>query len=185
LSDYDYGLLKKVQKNVFVSSMVEIRRPHLVELGSYVAIDTGFYLTTQALIGSFVHIGPYVTCIGGERAKLVMEDFTTVAAGARLICAGDEYLGFGLVGPTIPLEFRDNSVGGQITIEEYASVGTNAIIFPGITVGEGSVIGAGSVLTQDSKPWTIYDGNPARPLRPRLSTKMKSFGEILRIKLNN
>ena len=93
MSEYEYTKLQRVGKNVFISSNVEIRRPHLVEIGSEVAIDSGFYLTTGANIGSYVHIGPYVSCIGGEDAKLTMQNFSTIAAGARLICAGDEHLG--------------------------------------------------------------------------------------------
>jgi acetyltransferase-like isoleucine patch superfamily enzyme len=176
MGEYEYAQLQSVGKNVFISSSVEIRRPHLVEIGSEVAIDSGFYLTTSAKIGSYIHIGPFVSCIGGENSELIMKNFSTIAAGARLICAGDEHLGYGLVGPTIPIEYRDKRVGGSIVIEEYASIGTNAVIFPGVVVGEGSVIGAGSVLTQSTKPWMIYVGNPARPLKPRLDTQMKKFG---------
>ena len=182
MSEYEYTKLQRVGKNVFISSNVEIRRPHLVEIGSEVAIDSGFYLTTGANIGSYVHIGPYVSCIGGEDAKLTMQNFSTIAAGARLICAGDEHLGYGLVGPTIPAKYRDKRIGGSIMIEEYASIGTNSVIFPGLVVGEGSVISAGSVLTLSSEPWMIYAGNPARPLMPRLDTEMKKSGaEILRV----
>ena len=180
MGEYEYAQLQRVGENVFISSNVEIRRPHLVEIGNEVAIDSGFYLTTRAKIGSYVHIGPYVSCIGGEGAELIMKNFSTIAAGARLICAGDEHLGYGLVGPTIPIKHRDKRIGGSIVVEEFASVGTNAVIFPGVVVGEGSVIGAGSILTQSSKPWMIYVGNPARPLKPRQDAQMrKSAIEIL------
>lgn len=180
MNEFDYSELLRVGKNVFINSNSEVKRPHLVEIGDNVAIDFGFYITTQALIGSYVHIGPHVTCIGGESAKLFVGDFTTIAAGARLICAGDEHLGMGLVGPMIPKEYRDICIGGEVILEDFVSVGTNAVIFPGLTVGEGSVIGASSVLMQSSKPWTIYVGNPARPLKPRMRNKMEDFGAALR-----
>lgn len=46
-------------------------------------------------------------------------------------------------------------------------IGHGAIILPGITIGNGSIVGAGSVVTKDVPPWSIVVGNPARVLRPR------------------
>jgi dTDP-4-amino-4,6-dideoxy-D-glucose acyltransferase len=176
---YDLDLLSKYGEDVYVSSSVEIRRPKLVEIGSHVAIDSGFYLTTKARIGSYIHIGPYVTCIGGADATLIMDDFSTIAAGARLIVRGDEHLGEGLVGPTIPEPFKDNLIGGSIKIEKFANVGTNAIVMPGLTLREGSVLGAGSLLTNDTEPWTIYIGMPAKAIKVRNKEKMISFAARL------
>jgi dTDP-4-amino-4,6-dideoxy-D-glucose acyltransferase len=177
--EFDYRLLQGVGKHSFISSNVEIRRPHLVSIGNNVAIDSGFYLTTAARIDNYVHIGPYVTCIGGADARVKIGNFATIAAGSRLICLGDEHLGAGLVGPTIPKEYRDNLLGGFINIEDFASLSTNCVIFPGVTVGEGSVIGAGSVVKKDTEPWTIYAGNPARAIKSRESINMRKFGEAL------
>ena len=49
--EYDYNLLNSCGSNTFISANVEIRRPALVSVGNNTAIDTGFYLTTQAEIG--------------------------------------------------------------------------------------------------------------------------------------
>lgn len=177
--EFDYEKLNSFGRNVFISKLAEIRRPKLVSVGSNVAIDSGFYITTAAQIGNYVHIGPYVTCIGGAAAKVNVGNFVGIAAGARLICLGDEQMGSGLVGPLMPDEYRDRIVGGEIILEEFSSVGTNAIIFPGVTIAEGCVVGAGSVVTKDTRPWTVYVGNPARPVRIREDKKMKEYGEKL------
>ena len=172
---FDYNLLRKCGDDVFISSNVEIRRPNLVEIGSHVAIDSGFYLTTQARIGNYIHISPYVTCIGGADAILEMGDFATLAAGARLIVIGDEHLGAGLVGPIIPDPYKDKLVGGKIKLEKFAAVGTSSILMPGVTMAEGSVLGAGSLLNGDTEPWTIYVGTPAQAIKKRDSKKMIDF----------
>jgi len=52
-----------------------------------------------------------------------------------------------------------------ITICDKAWIGFNSIILKGVTVGEGAVVGAGSVVTKDVPPWTIVAGNPARVIR--------------------
>ena len=42
-----------------------------------------------------------------------------------------------------------------------------SIILPGVTIGEGAVVGAGSVVTKDVKPWTVVGGNPAKVIKKR------------------
>lgn len=54
-----------------------------------------------------------------------------------------------------------------------ASVGSSATILCGVTIGEGAIVGAGSVVTKDVAPWTVVAGNPARLLR-RLERKDKA-----------
>ncbi len=170
-AQYDYFQLKTVGEDVFISANVEIRRPQLVAIGSHIAIDTGFYITTAAKFADYVHIGPYVTVIGGAKTSLALRGFNTIGAGSRLLCASDEFLGAGLVGMSPP-EYRDNVIYAPITFEMFASVGTNVVIHPGVTLGEGSVIGSCALVLEDTQPWTIYYGVPARPIRARPREKM-------------
>ncbi len=58
-------------------------------------------------------------------------------------------------------------VGGPVTIRDYAYIGSHAIILPGVTVGQGGVVGAGSVVTKDVEPYSLVAGIPARFIRPR------------------
>ena len=103
--EYDYSLLKRVGEDVFISKNVEIRRPHLVSIGNHVAIDSGVYITTQADIGDYIHLSPYITVIGGAKSKIIIEDFVTIAAGSRLIAGSDKFLGDGFTSITVPEKF--------------------------------------------------------------------------------
>lgn len=172
-------LLKFVGEDVFVSSNVEIRRPHLVSIGSHVAIDTGFYLTTSAQIGDYIHIAPYVTVVGGANANLLMSHFSTIAAGSRIICGSDNHLGEGLVGPTIPEEFKDMITFADVIFKMFANIGTNVVVLPGVTISEGSVVGACSLVTKDTEPWTIYTGIPAKPVKNRRKDKILEYAKKL------
>ncbi|MEY2467292.1 MAG: hypothetical protein QOD03_1813 [Verrucomicrobiota bacterium] len=52
-----------------------------------------------------------------------------------------------------------------IRIERNVWIGFDACILPGVTIGEGSVVGAKSVVTENVPPFTVVAGNPARPIR--------------------
>lgn len=176
---FDYTLLKSFGKDVFISAKAEIRRPQLVEIGNHVAIDSGVYITTAAKIMDYIHIAPYTTVIGGAKAMLSMEPFSGIAAGSRIICASESYLGEGLIGPTVPEEFRDEVFYGNVIIRQFATLGTNSVVMPGITLGEGSIVGACSLVTKDTEPWTIYMGIPAKPVKRRKSEKILEYAKRL------
>ena len=53
---------------------------------------------------------------------------------------------------------------GKIVIEDWAYVGAESLIMPGVTIGEGSLVAAGSVVTKSVPPHTVVGGNPARVL---------------------
>jgi putative colanic acid biosynthesis acetyltransferase WcaF len=58
----------------------------------------------------------------------------------------------------------------RMHIERYAWVCARASVAPGVHVGEGAVLGLGSVATRDLAPWTVYSGHPAAPVRERTRT---------------
>jgi maltose O-acetyltransferase len=51
---------------------------------------------------------------------------------------------------------------GSVSIEDYAWIAARVVILPGVRVGKGAVIGAGSIVTKDVEPMTIVAGNPAK-----------------------
>jgi hypothetical protein len=58
-----------------------------------------------------------------------------------------------------------------VKISDRVWIGLNAIILKGVTIGEGAIVGAGSVVTKDVPPYTIVAGNPARIIRERINTR--------------
>jgi acetyltransferase-like isoleucine patch superfamily enzyme len=61
---------------------------------------------------------------------------------------------------TIIVHFREQE---GVVIEEDALVGAGAIVLPNVTIGQGSIVTAGSVVTKSVPPKTMVQGNPARP----------------------
>lgn len=177
---YDLSLLHSHGKDVYISEDVTIKRPHLADIGSHVAIDSYFYCTTQLIIGSWAHIAPHASVIGGEEVSFVVGSFCTVAAGCRILCASDDFGGIGLVTtPGIPREFLNLVNFGSVRMQNFSSLASNVVVEPGVIIGEGAVVGANSYVNKHVPPWTVWVGSPIRFLKLRPSTAMKRYAENL------
>jgi acetyltransferase-like isoleucine patch superfamily enzyme len=153
-------------KDVFISDLAIIKHPYLCKIGNHVAIDNGVTFSTAVHIGDYVHIAPYVCTIGGKISTIIFEHFSFAAAGTKIIAGSEDYTGLGLVGPTIPLQYRKTK-HQDVTFKKYAGCGVNCSIMPGVTLHEGSILGANSLALSDLEPWTIYAGSPAKPIKLR------------------
>jgi len=105
-------------------------------------------------MGEHASLGPGVLCY--NVAPVVLGAGAIVSQRAHLCTAGHDVDDAGF-----PLVTRPISVGSRAWIAAEAFVG------PGVTVGEGAVLGARGVAARDLAAHTIYAGNPARPLRLR------------------
>lgn len=63
-------------------------------------------------------------------------------------------------------------IKGKVVIEDYAWIGTGAMILPGVTIGKGAVIGARAVVTKSVAPSEIVVGNPARPIMKKRQAQL-------------
>lgn len=71
------------------------------------AIDKGCIFSTIINKGDYIHIAPYVVTIGEKTTKVILKDFSFIAVGTKIVCGSEDYTGKGLVGPTIPVEYRE------------------------------------------------------------------------------
>lgn len=135
-------------------------------LGDHSTIDDFVFLNAgrSTRIGRYVHVACHVSVIGG--GELTIGDYAVVATGARVLTGTDTFAGGARMSTHLPPAYR-NPFLGRIIIERDAFVGANAVVMPGVTVGEGAVAGAGAVVTGDLEPWTVYVGQPARAVRVR------------------
>ncbi len=114
--------------------------------------------------------------------RLVIGRFTAIAPGAMFLMPGGNHP---MVGPsTYPFtmfggDWTDNTLDAFLAIEQSGDtvvgndvwIGREATILPGVSIGDGAVIGAGSVVTKHVQPYEIVAGNPARPVRMRFDDK--------------
>jgi acetyltransferase-like isoleucine patch superfamily enzyme len=169
---FDYTRLRCCGVDVRIADTVVIKHPELVSIGDHVAIDDFVVITTAADIGDYVHISQHCTIIGGAKSTCVLQRFSGLSAGCRIICGSDDYLGSGLTNPTIPPAFRADLRFTTVTLEPHALLGTNCVCHPGVTVHEGAVAGSCSLITRDLAAWVIHIGVPARALKARQRDRM-------------
>lgn len=153
-------------EDVQIYSRAHVVSPETISIGDSVIIDDFVFLVggVETRIGSFVHLASFSSFLGG--GTLIVEDFAGISSGTRVYTGTDDFHGESLTGPTIPAEYR-KPVRSFVHIGRYAVVGANAVVLPGVTIGEGCTIGALSLVNRDCEAWTIYAGSPARPVKAR------------------
>ncbi len=129
----------------------------------------GCTIGDETKIGTFVEIQGGATI--GKRVKVsshtficegvTIEDYCFIGHGVMFI--NDAYPR--ATNPDGTLQVAADWKCVPTFIRAGASIGSNATILCGVTVGEGAIVGAGSVVTKDVPPYTIVAGNPARVLR--------------------
>jgi virginiamycin A acetyltransferase len=102
-------------------------------------------------IGNYVSIAPNVTFLLGVNHQI--DTATTFPFYSKLI-------------ERSPLDAISK---GPIVVHDEVWIGTDAMIFSGVTIGKGAIIGGGAVVTKDVPPYAIVGGNPAKLLRLRFS----------------
>ena len=96
--------------------------------------------------------------LDGRRHPIVIGADVSIGPEAVILTLGHD--------PRSPV-FADR--GGPVMIADRVWIGYRALVLPGVCIGEGAVVGAGSVVTRDVPPYAIVAGNPARVIgeRPR------------------
>ncbi len=110
-------------------------------------------------IGNDVSINPY--CVIYSIGNLKIGDNCRIATGTIIVPANHIY-----TDPDQPIRCQGTSKLG-ITIEEDVWIGASVKILDGVTIGKGSVIGAGSVVTKSIPPYSVAVGSPARVVKSR------------------
>ena len=164
---YFKAKLRHMGVNVLIDLGVSIWNPQRVSIGDNSHIDTNVKIEggQSVTIGNYVHIATNVVLQGG--GNLTIGDFADVAAGSLVYSAVNHYTDgetdkFYEMSSCAPAD-RQFIRTAPIRIEKSAFIGLNSVIMPGVTLGEGAVVGACSFVNSDVEPYKIVVGVPARP----------------------
>jgi acetyltransferase-like isoleucine patch superfamily enzyme len=156
---------KSIGKNVLISDKASIYTHSEIDIGDNSRIDDFCVLSGKVTIGRNVHIAIFCNVAGGSEG-VTLEDFSGLAYGCQVFSQSDDYSGRTLTNPTVPAIYK-SEIKKAIRIGRHCIVGANSLIFPGVSLGEGSSIGAMSMVTKSTDAWSIYFGIPAKKLKNR------------------
>lgn len=112
-------------------------------------------------VGKGCFMGDYIRIDTSHPDMITIEDNVSIASGSRLLChqrdfsdfcVGDDYMKLGYVVK-------------PIVLKKGCLVGMESFVMPGVTIGEGAIVGAGSLVSKDIPAWTIAAGRPAKVLK--------------------
>ena len=149
--------IKKI-KNKFVKLYYPFRIRHVAaECGHSLACGGKSYVTSNSYLGNHVNFNGMG--ISG-RGKVVIGNYFHSGPGCQIITSFHNY-----EGDEIP--YDDKFIDKNVTIGDCVWLGNNVIVLGGVSIGEGAIIQAGSVVCQDIPPMAVAGGHPAKTFKYR------------------
>ena len=156
---------KFVGENVRVSDKASIYNADQIEIGNNSRIDDFCVVSGKVVIGRNVSVAVFCNIAGGSEG-VTLDDFSALAYGCQVFSQSDDYTGQWMTNPTVPAKYK-RETKRPVHIGRHCIVGTNSVIFPGVTLGEGCAVGAMTLVTTSTKEWSVYFGIPAKRLKER------------------
>ncbi len=164
--------LKSMGRNVLIDVGVVITSPENVIIGNNSHIDT--YVKIEGCPSGYVTIGDYCHIVGHTILQgaggLKIGDYACIAAGCKVYSASNYYKDpvdkkrFVAMSSSAPKEMQ-YIIKKEVIIEDFAFVGLNSVVLPGVKIGKGAIVGASSCVIRDVPPKTIAVGCPAKVIK--------------------
>jgi acetyltransferase-like isoleucine patch superfamily enzyme len=171
---------KSLGKNVKIKKNVAIYFVENITIKDNVRIDDNTVIVASnnsTTIGNYVHIAS--NCYIAASEGLKMEDFSGLAPGVNIFTGSDDYSGKKLTNPTVDRKYIGGK-SGEVVLGRHVIIGSNSVILPGVHIGEGSSVGALSLVTKSLESWGIYFGAPVKKIKSRSKKLLELEKEFLK-----
>lgn len=173
LKSLKYYLLKKIAHYYFFE-FGKIRSKFYTFMfkkpGANIFIFPPFHFTSPEGIEFGNQINIAQNCLIGGAGKVEIGNFVMIGPNSCILSSNHGYNR-----PDIPM-LRQKPTLAPVKIKDDVWIGANVVILPGVTVNQGAIVGAGSIVTKDVEPYSIVAGNPAKLLKKRFpSSKIKKL----------
>lgn len=158
--------LKKYGKNVLISRNAILYHPEKLEIGNDVRIDDFTTISGKVILGNNIHIAQFSSLYGGVEG-IYMEDFSGLSSKVTIYATSNDYSGNSLTNPMVPEKYKLSDKNAAVHLCKHVVVGCNSVILPGVTIFEGSSIGAMSLCNKSLEAWGIYAGIPVGKIGER------------------
>ena len=112
-------------------------------------------------VGKNVFIGDYVRVDLQHANMIYIDDYAHITSGCRLLCHQRDLKNYRVGDNAALCGYRK----GEIHIGKGVMVGMESTIMPGVTIGDGAIVGAGSLVVKDIPAWTVAMGVPAKVVK--------------------
>ena len=156
-----------VGENVKVSTHASIYGASRISLGAHSRIDDFCVLSAGEggiQIGRNIHIAIMCSLIGKGRIEL--HDFVNLSSRVSIYSSSDDYSGEFMTNPTVPEAFTHVD-HRPVVLGRHVIIGSGSVILPGVTIGEGTAVGALCLVAKDLEPFGIYAGSPLKRVKAR------------------
>lgn len=156
-----------VGEDVYVSRKASIYGAAKMKIGSHVRIDDFALLIGNVEIHDYVHIGAYCGLHASQDGKIIFEDYSGISSNVTIYASSDSFSGEYITGrPGLPDECMD-VICETVRLGKYSQIGTGSTVIPGGSLGEGTAVGAMSLINKKLDDWKIYCGIPCRCVKER------------------
>lgn len=150
-------MFRKINKSLSFLRVIYYKKLRGINIGDDVRLNGSAKLTKTTHIGNDSHING-ITVNGIGRCDI--GDFVHIGEDLLIITSNHNYLGS-------KLPYDNTHISKDVVINNYVWIGSRVTILPGVRVGEGAIIQAGSVVVFDVEPLSIVGGNPAKKIKSR------------------
>lgn len=165
-------------KNVKISIKASLYGVSRISIGNNVRIDDFCVLSAGENgieIGNYVHISFFCSIIGPE--KVILKDFSGLSSRVSIYSSSDDYSGNYLTNPTVDKSFTNMS-HGPVTLNKHVIIGSTSVILPNVEIGEGSAVGALSLVAKSCGEFQIISGVPAKFIMFRSKKLLKLVNQL-------